>query len=231
MKHIIYSWARQRGAPTSEVLGGWGWLAPWSRGIARNMFVMYPLLVTALMLTAAAAARIVLSLRRNGGARRVGWRVGWGILLLPAFSLVYWFVTAPDARFANALFWLLAVASALVALAAAQGLLSSKRFAVALCGAFVVANLYCVECATRNYYILGEVSSSGWQPVKTVPLVQEKTLSGLSIYVPASGDQCWDAPLPCATHLDPALRLRVPGNIRAGFTISSKKYEREGEAK
>ena len=50
----------------------------------------------------------------------------------------------------------------------------------------------------------------------------KKTLvsEGLSVYVPEEGDQCWDAPLPCAPFVpDSHLRLRTTGDLRDGFKI------------
>jgi hypothetical protein len=41
----------------------------------------------------------------------------------------------------------------------------------------------------------------------------------MAIWVPASSDQCWDAPLPCTPNLTRGdLRLRCKGNLKAGFS-------------
>ena len=45
------------------------------------------------------------------------------------------------------------------------------------------------------------------------------TRSGLTIYVPQNGTQCWDAPLPCARRALPNLRLRREGDISRGFIL------------
>jgi len=45
------------------------------------------------------------------------------------------------------------------------------------------------------------------------------TDSGLAIRVPAEGNQCWNAPLPCGPHAVPSLRLRTDNSVGDGFTV------------
>ena len=51
--------------------------------------------------------------------------------------------------------------------------------------------------------------------------VEPRTLpSGLVVNVPSNETLCcWNAPLPCTPYPNPALRLRDPGNLEAGFRI------------
>ena len=41
----------------------------------------------------------------------------------------------------------------------------------------------------------------------------------LTVYVPDTGDQTGDAPLPCAPSVNHKLKLIKPGNIKSGFYI------------
>ena len=50
------------------------------------------------------------------------------------------------------------------------------------------------------------------------PLRVFTTSSGLRLYVPVSGDQAWDAPLPSTPYPDRSLRLRCQHTLRCGFT-------------
>ena len=60
--------------------------------------------------------------------------------------------------------------------------------------------------------------TSGYQTIPSSALTEQRTDSGLIVYVPVEGDQCWDAPLPCTPYFNSGLRLRVPGKIASGFT-------------
>ncbi|MDP9179637.1 MAG: hypothetical protein M3O61_18345, partial [Gemmatimonadota bacterium] len=47
------------------------------------------------------------------------------------------------------------------------------------------------------------------------------TPSGLSVYLPVSGDRCGDAPLPCSSKPpDERLELRDRGTLARGFRIA-----------
>ena len=47
------------------------------------------------------------------------------------------------------------------------------------------------------------------------------TRSGLRLYVPQEGDQCWDAPLPCTPYPNADLRLRRQGDLGSGFLLEA----------
>lgn len=66
--------------------------------------------------------------------------------------------------------------------------------------------------------ILG-LSVSGFHSIPSSTLLQKNTFSGLTIYTPAEGYQCWDSPIPSTPHFNPELRLRADGNIKSGFTF------------
>jgi hypothetical protein len=62
-------------------------------------------------------------------------------------------------------------------------------------------------------------------PLPRPALIVRRTLSGLAVYVPAQGNQCWDAPLPCTPYFDPSLRLRDASSLRWGFTSEGRAAE------
>jgi hypothetical protein len=65
-------------------------------------------------------------------------------------------------------------------------------------------------------------------PLPKPALILRHTLSGLPVYVPAQGNQCWDAPLPCTPYFDESLRLRNLRNdssLRSGFTSEGRAAE------
>jgi len=213
----IYSWARQPHA--LNVLGNWNWLGPWLIVAGQDSAgVVYPFISAFVFGGLALMAAVYALLKRRGPLR---W-LYWSILLLPLLGLVFWFFTAPDLRFANSLFWLLSHSAALLLLCCLQPLLSRRGFAITLCIVFIAANFLLVKYSVGRYSFK-EVSTSGWQPETTFPLIQKQTLSGSLIYTPDHGELCWDSPLPCTPDFNANLRLRVPGDLGAGFTVEQPK--------
>jgi hypothetical protein len=51
------------------------------------------------------------------------------------------------------------------------------------------------------------IISSGFQPIPVVRLIKQTTNSGLIIYSPENGDQCYDSRLPCTPFFKENLRL------------------------
>jgi len=76
-----------------------------------------------------------------------------------------------------------------------------------------------VLCFARNglaltYSTNGKLAESVTKP----GLIKRITGSGLTIYTPAQGDECWDAPLPCTPYFRPQLRLRGK-SLSEGFYL------------
>ncbi len=102
-------------------------------------------------------------------------------------------------------------ASALVAAAAAIALLI---FSVAAGGG--VPLLYPRRIAAGNgdpIHVVNRVLDS-----RGVLTLRAEKHGELTLWVPASSDQCWDAPLPCTPNLTrDDVKLRLKGNLSAGF--------------
>jgi hypothetical protein len=209
----IYSWARQPHA--LNVLGNWNWLGPWSIVAGQDSVgVVYPLISTCIFGSLGLAAAFYSAKNKRSGFRTID----WSILLLSILGLAFWFFTAPDLRFANSLFWLLSHTTALLLLCSLRPLFSRRVFAISLCIIFVATNFLLVKYSVGRYSYK-EISTSGWQPERTFPLVLKPTASGLMIYTPDNGELCWDSPLPCTPDFNANLRLRVPENLGSGFTV------------
>jgi len=93
----------------------------------------------------------------------------WAILPPVVIGLVYWFFTAPNPRFAHALFWCLSLSAALFFLSSVQPFLKKRSFVVVLCVVFIIANLHFIVYAVERRHIIKNVSSSGWHPHKGRP--------------------------------------------------------------
>jgi hypothetical protein len=133
------------------------------------------------------------------------------IFLLPSlFALAVWFVTAPAIRFTLGPLWVIAVG--MLALSAARaGYLSlvERRASTAMRATLLLV--------LAMAFTIGLVESDSAAASRLVSPIT--TLSGL-INVPAKGDQCGDAPLPCSSQPpNERLELRQPGTLAKGFRI------------
>lgn len=209
----IYSWARMPGVHWSEVLGNWNWFQPWinQHAVTLKHFISQ-LIFSALGLI---VSLIIRSLRK------VPIKSTELLLIIPMVcSLLFWFFTAPDIRFANALLFLLPLSMILVSLASIWTLIRQKGFVILLIFAFILGNYYYFKFYIDNISTFKNISNSGFQTAQTVPLDIKQTTSGLTIYVPVTGDQCWDSPLPCTPYFNPSLELRNVDNLRSGFMVN-----------
>jgi hypothetical protein len=149
-------------------------------------------------------------------------RCPWLVLLFPSIlAIVFWFAASPDLRFAQFAIWT----------------------AAATLGAWGIVSLDAQLLRSRTYLLLAPLVLSfiwceisfGWKeplqalrgvqqlpPLPKPALLVRHTLSGLAVYVPAQGDQCWDAQLPCTPYFDPSLRLRIASSLRSGFTSEGR---------
>jgi hypothetical protein len=214
--NAVYGHARQPNAQWRGALGGWGWFGPWSSRMSRDISgVVYPLVLTGFFCLIAVISRRLSFSKKKGGLAYLDW-----VILIPVvIGLLFWFFTAPDPRFAQALFWCLSLSSAVLFLCAVQPLLQKRGFMVVMCVVFIIANLHFIRNAVLMRYSLKEISSSGWHSIMTVPLIQKTTSSGLVVFTPKQGGSCWDSPLPCTPYFNPNLRLRIPGKLASGFTV------------
>jgi hypothetical protein len=218
----IYSWARQPSTHWSNVLDSWEWFRHWTSGISRKRVeVVYPsvLAVGFCVIT----VMLVFVYKKKPWLRWINCVIFFPVV----FGLVYWFFMAPEPRFANASFWCLSLSSALFFLSSVQPLLNKQSFAGVLCVVFIMTNLGLISSVVKYRDRIKVVSSSGWHPIKTIALVQKETSSGLVVFVPEQGDQCWDAPLPCTPYFNASLRLRIPGKLASGFAVTMPRKNAE----
>jgi len=203
-----------------KILSRGEWFRPWiSRMSKERVDVVYPLVV-GVVFCIIALISLWLSLFKKTAWPRC---LEWAILLPVVIDFIFWFCTAPDPRYGHALFWCFSLGGVLLFLCAIQPLLKKRTWVVVMCVVFITANLHFIGAAVKRRNIIKEVSSSGWHPIKIVPLIQKKTLSGLVVLTPEQGkNQCWDSPLPCTTpnRFNPDLRLRIPGKLASGFTVT-----------
>lgn len=201
----VRSWGRT-GLVTAE---GFGWLTPWINGAVRNRSGFQVPIAIAIV-----GAAVLLAVRtppRWTSCRRI-----W--LLLPSLAgILFWFWKSPDPRFGEAAIW---------ALAATLGSLAIERFTATsalarvrtVVGGLTLIVIWCLFSFgwQHSYQILESVH--GFVRLPDADVATRRTLSGLNVNVPMTGNQCWDASLPCTAYFDKMLQLRSAPDMRWGFT-------------
>lgn len=213
----IRSWGRAPGQPWETVLGSWDWVRPWlERAWMNNRFeIVLPFGLALLSLIVWLGIRFQ---RAVSAPERLLYAI-----LPPIFGIAFWVVSAPNPRFVGALLWL--TASGGVVLLAEELADYHKHIRTGLIG--VVIALQCYMAGTS---LLPNLHLSTTSSLLTMPVPDLKsfvTSSGLHLWVPASGDQCWDAPLPCTPYPNPQLTLRSDGMLAKGFMIMENNTRRD----
>lgn len=211
----IYSWARQPGSHWKDVLGNWNWLGLWLNNIAaQKIEVIYPLIMSLIVLLLHASNLLLMRMRKAEKVNLMS-----AVSLMPVIcGLIFWFFTAPDPRFAGALFWILPIAAIVVLLSN----IKSKELRPVLFGVmFLAVAAPFTVWLSSNPWKLKMISTVGFYKVKSVDLIEKTTLSGLTIYVPATEEQCWYSPLPSTPYFNPRLRLRG-STIQSGFALQKE---------
>jgi len=222
----IFRWARRAGYEWNNMLSDWSWLRSWWYQRSTDFFSFrYPLYFSGLFV-------LLASIMRRFAARKSIQLLDWSILILPAASLLYWFITAPDLRFANATLPILGISSCLLLLLFFSSKVPAKVFTFIVLIVFFVGNLPYISYAVENKWQLKPCAQVGtwfdcfpktdWKPIPEVTLTTEITLSGLQLFIPTASDQCWDAPLPCTPVFNPDLKLIEQGDLSSGFMLEPK---------
>jgi hypothetical protein len=202
------AYARIPFAPVASTLGT-AWLRPWlHKALHDRGGVQIPALMSA-----AGACVVCLSGRRKLG--HTGTRAAW-ILAASIPGIIFWFVEIPDPRFGEGPIW--ATAAVLGAMGIVAVTKSGRVHRATVLASLFALTLWCVFSFGWQRSYLPSLSVRRLEPLPVPKLVARRTLSGLIVYVPAQGDQCWGVELPCTPYFNQTLRLRVPGNMRWGFS-------------
>ncbi len=189
----IRAWARLPGLPPDMVLADYRWLPVWGE----RVLLEYPEALP--MLWAFCAGLVGCAFAR--GPRR-------GLLAAGALALAggaAWFLQAPDPRFGLGYLWALSLAPA--AYVAAAGMRRVPRRSARLGVALLPAVAALVLASTLRHQERDGMAFGmrRWTPeVAEWPGLPDRTdveplttRAGLRVFVPARGDRCWNAPVPC----------------------------------
>ena len=195
----VKSWARQPRIDPDIVLVDWQWLKPWSKRMMKKAYVMTTIFLIVI--------GFILTFSKSTCRKE---RLLYFLWFLPGIvSLIFWFFTAPDPRFAMGSFWVLA-AGALTSSIKCWEFDNKTQFAKTV---VTISTLIIIRAI-----IMGDFNSD-ITPGKTAQVKNYETKFGLVVSIPIEGDQCWDSPIPCTYAPDPLLKLRVNGHIEKGFMV------------
>lgn len=219
MMNCIYSWARQPGVHWSAVLGRNDWMQSWIVRVA----ALINRLEIAITVVAVLSAIATVSVRSKRDLLQE--KVRWFFLVPCCVSLVFWFLTAPDPRFAGSVFWILV--TGIIALNVQTFGLARINVAHAMLCIWVLLTVY-MAWSNRNHFASassGPGPDAGFHPVPRAAMKTFVTRSGLTLYVPCKPDWSWDAPLPNTPYPNAYLRQRTPGDLSKGFISDYKESD------
>jgi hypothetical protein len=199
----IYSWARYpvSSANAADVLSGWSWLPLWLRLLFSDptelfLFVIPVLLFAALM--AAWAAKLIVKVI---GRRRAYPRAAWAVIVPALIGGLFWWITAPDPRFAGAVFWLLAIGAGLMLIGSGRRLVAVVSLGALSVTGWIVVDGYANSYETRDAF----------PTIYSEPVAPFTTEFGFTYNVSADPDrnlQMGDPPLPSSVYRIPGVALR-----------------------
>ncbi|NDY83482.1 hypothetical protein G3I67_09585 [Orrella sp. NBD-18] len=189
---LIKSWARMPGVlDPSWALASWAWVPIWIKSMSFWTSLFLGSAVT--LMLAAFLLLLVDKMRRVVGVLSP--------LYLPLIAtLIFWFTTAPDPRFLGSI-PVLSIALSIWFWAAGIRLLFVQTHKT-WCGsqkALINIGMVCICLASLKLTGLNSISLSGWKEIPTQAVEGKTTSTGLTVWVPTTGAQCWDQALPCAS--------------------------------
>jgi hypothetical protein len=208
-RDAAFAWARAPGLLPSEVLGNWNWLKPWMARVLDDPLVCQSLLAGAVGLLLL-CGRLLLRPSPQFDRR-------WVLLLFPpSAGLLFWFLTAPDPRFAQATLWVFALNLLLIPLRSTD---AWSRW-LNIVGTCTVAIVALFDAGAGGARLIREKKRLPNILERRIDLSERKTDSGLVVWIPKSIYEPGDAQF-IATPSDrfnSRLELRSP-NLRDGFRI------------
>lgn len=200
----VYSWARLENETPDKVLNSWDWLMPWfRRNFWRNIWniliVIYPLLffIASLIMSFKLYVNHPLPCKIDKQ---------WFLIPVPILvGLFFWFIMAPDIRFAHSLFWITPITGIIIFLKLLES--SGKQNLSIILLLFITVNINIAFIIIGNPRLLTSISAEGNKPIPVVNLTIKTTLSGLEILSPIDGYQCWDSKIPCTPYFNPDLNF------------------------
>lgn len=233
LSQLITSWSQNKAHPGE--IQGWSWLRPWWT----KLMVQddrYEAVVVPIWMAVGGLVVILLRIRRIWRFRADALRTLW--LLPPIIAgMIFWFLVAPDPRFALYLFY--SLSAVVIAIALGTGARSrgnlGKRLSLTLCIVLALTPIgyrldpkfhqpnASLSQRLANIMVIQPGPDGGFYKLPPPQLDRRTTDSGLEVYVIKPGGATWDGPLISTqrSRYTPRLRLRDPAaGVRGGFNIA-----------
>jgi len=188
----VRSKARRDDNDFERVMRDWSWFPPWASMAVRSWLIL--LLLGGCLVGSLAFAFAGKRIQR---ARDDLPLIAVGL----AFSLAYWFWSAPDVRFGRGFIFAAAIFG--FSLAGAAWLHYPRFYSHTP----QVLTLVMVLWAFHSLLHLGVYRY--YSPIPDVPVYQIEAPHGVGLWVPQKGDQCWAHELPCTPYIDNAALAHV----------------------
>ncbi|HEY5743661.1 MAG TPA: hypothetical protein VIS99_14095 [Terrimicrobiaceae bacterium] len=193
---ITVYWARQPFYDLAKVQSGFAWVPEWLERIR----VMKDQFTRPMILSILWTLLLIAFAWKSGTLRRVSSR--FLLLFAPVvFSLLMWFLSAPEPRYLGSITWLLPLVAPLVVISeTVHGAIVFMALTFLL-DYIVLGNLrYNTEWAWKR-------RAPSFPEIRKVEILEATNQYGVSLHYPKRGDQTFDAELPSTRSLHPFLLL------------------------
>jgi hypothetical protein len=199
MANWINAWSRNPGPDFLSSLGNWNWIAGWWKNFSNRIFFI--LLISFLFLIFPLFFKKKIFFKNH--------IIKVYIFCIPSIvSLIIWFFNAPNQRFLGSIPYIMLGLSTAILF---NFFIKNKKNIIKKRHLYITSFLLLIAFhATYRAFSTDKVRliiSSGFQPIPVVRLIKQTTNSGLIIYSPENGDQCYDSRLPCTPFFKENLRL------------------------
>lgn len=204
---------RAPGKKPKAYVNTWAWLPSWIAKMKKKTGAfVYPIILAGIASLIGSFIVILPYVRRNTPQIAI-----LSLAMIPLWgALIFWFIMAPQLRLAQPFIYLLSFAGILPFFT----ILPAQRVQTRIMIILVLFAINLPLIISLISYRPVPTFSSGFssEPIKKVELETFTTKSGLNLFIPTEGDQCWDSPLPATPYPQAGLKLRGK-SIEAGFTV------------
>jgi hypothetical protein len=215
----IKSWARIPGISWKDGLSIYNWVEIWFENNKNQVYFKFPLILGLFFLLFYVIQKIRDVVIRKKRKNKI-YRFNFLLMGIPIISLIFWFVSAPDLRFAGSNFFII---SGLMGSIIIYNIDISKWRIVTIL--LIVVSQIVVICHLYNQPKISYlVSPKEYVQNFEIPEQGFKSTdlsSDIRLNSPSEGtDQCWDAPLPCGPYItNNSIELRDGKCIENGFRM------------
>jgi len=224
------AWAKTQTVDWEIVLSNSDWFIPWLKKNIRKFELMIPVTLTTIFLLMTCYTILIKILSKEFSLKSFARQLQgiaptcekyWLFFLPQIFSLILWFIIAPNLRYVGASLWVFSIGCNIIFLHMLHNgnvQYSLKVEHVQYFFVILTTILSIWSVLPQTIILAGE--DDGFYPTKKVELTSFATNSGLMLYVPCDDkNSCWDAPLLCTSYPQVGLQLREPHNLAKGFVI------------